>query len=271
MPGPFRTAATFPIITLFVCTYGHFKTGNSFGERYALGFFFVGGIFKYIDLVLLANADREQFRPVKCALPSTKPSLVGSEVPRTFLPRALWAWNIISIYLRGFGWTNQVKNIPTTPPVDYSKWKFVLLQTLQAALVTLLADTSKSFMASTSAGAVQGSLFNPLGYYSEPIWRQLLINACNVIMVWSLLTLQASVIYAITVGVGLYKPEDCPPAWGAWRNSYTVRNLWGKTWHQFLRRTASMLGEFVARDVLRLRKGTWLSRYTKLSAGFLAR
>lgn len=230
---------------------------------------------KYVDFVLLSNADREGFRPLKSAsaLPSTEEGgggrREGVPVCRGFAERLRWSCCIVVVCLRGYGWTHQVKNIPRV--AVQSKWVFVVRHALRCVGATVAIDTAKAFVVSTAAGGMYGEVLDPRGYYSESFARQVMINMCEAVMTWAAFTLFTSFIYAVAAGLGIYEPEDCPPAWGSLGRMYTVRNMWGETWHQFLRRTTNMAGDCVANDVLRLRKGSFLSRYTKLFAGFFAR
>ncbi|KAJ4492348.1 membrane bound O-acyl transferase family-domain-containing protein [Lentinula lateritia] len=40
----------------------------------------------------------------------------------------------------------------------------------------------------------------------------------------------------VCVGLGVSDPQNWPEAFGSWKEAYSVRNFWGKTWHQFIRR-----------------------------------
>lgn len=39
-------------------------------------------------------------------------------------------------------------------------------------------------------------------------------------------------VAGITVGLGLFNPPSWPPMFGSFSQGYTLRNLWGKCWHQ---------------------------------------
>ncbi|KAJ5372302.1 hypothetical protein N7517_004308, partial [Penicillium concentricum] len=71
------------------------------------------------------------------------------------------------------------------------------------------------------------------------------------------------------VGIGLDYPADWPPAFGSMADAFTLRNFWGKFWHQFMRQPFTSIGNFVARDVLNLTRSSILERYTNLFIVFL--
>ncbi len=45
----------------------------------------------------------------------------------------------------------------------------------------------------------------------------------------------------LSVAVGLSEPRDWPPLFGSPRGAYTVRNCWGRVWHQMLRKVSVIL------------------------------
>jgi hypothetical protein len=73
---------------------------------------------------------------------------------------------------------------------------------------------------------------------------------------------------AIAVGFGLYDPQDWPPFFGSFiSQGYTMRNIWGKCWHQMLRRTFEIANDGIL-GLLDVRRGTLASKYLQLYNGF---
>ncbi|CAH0057495.1 unnamed protein product [Clonostachys solani] len=68
----------------------------------------------------------------------------------------------------------------------------------------------------------------------------------------------------LTVAIGLNKPESWPPIFGSLRNAYTIRGLWGRTWHQVLRRVVVAFGDFTSDHILCIPRGSPLSRLSRL-------
>jgi len=70
------------------------------------------------------------------------------------------------------------------------------------------------------------------------------------------------------VGLGRSSPTLWPNIWGRWGDAYTIRKLWGRTWHQTMRPMLSALGRLVANKFLQFPRGTNLSSYTQLYTAF---
>jgi Trk-type K+ transport system membrane component len=80
----------------------------------------------------------------------------------------------------------------------------------------------------------------PPDIFSDTLPNQALFGLSTGIMSYCTLSLQFSVFAALTVAIGMYTPQDWPPLMGRLRDVSTVRNFWGKFWHQDLRRVRSM-------------------------------
>ncbi|KAG9254982.1 membrane bound O-acyl transferase family-domain-containing protein [Emericellopsis atlantica] len=68
--------------------------------------------------------------------------------------------------------------------------------------------------------------------------------------------------------LGLNSPQDCPPMFGSLRDAYTVRGYWGDFYHQGLRRAITGPADAFVDHILRIRRGTLLSRYLRLTLAF---
>lgn len=76
-------------------------------------------------------------------------------------------------------------------------------------------------------------------------------------------------IAALTlVGLGNSSPTLWPDLWGNWGDAYTIRKLWGRTWHQQMRPMLAGLGRLVANKMLKFPNGTNRSSYTQLYIAF---
>ncbi|KAH7874291.1 membrane bound O-acyl transferase family-domain-containing protein [Lentinula edodes] len=51
----------------------------------------------------------------------------------------------------------------------------------------------------------------------------------------------------VCVSLGVSDPQNWPEAFGSWKQAYSVRNFWGKTWHQFIRRFCVSPGRKLAK------------------------
>jgi hypothetical protein len=76
------------------------------------------------------------------------------------------------------------------------------------------------------------------------------------------------VISAVAVAVQWGGPDDWPPMFWLWADAWTVRRFWSKTWHQLMRTVAEPPVHWLLHDVLRVRKGTYVSNYGKVFGAF---
>ncbi|KAK6819512.1 membrane bound O-acyl transferase family-domain-containing protein [Apiospora arundinis] len=87
------------------------------------------------------------------------------------------------------------------------------------------------------------------------------INVALMVTMWYYLICVSSVV------LGLANPEDCPPFYGSLWNAYTLRGLW-RNIHQGLRKCVSGPADAFTDSILRLPRGTFASRCTRLILAF---
>ncbi|KAJ6460108.1 membrane bound O-acyl transferase family-domain-containing protein [Mycena vitilis] len=100
------------------------------------------------------------------------------------------------------------------------------------------------------------------------LWRYLVVWAWCIPLV-GLSVCNHALSAAFSVGTGASGPEDWPPFLGSITLAWSVRNFWGRIWHQTMRRFLSAHGKFLAHRVLRLKPGSKASGYTQLYVAFL--
>jgi len=81
------------------------------------------------------------------------------------------------------------------------------------------------------------------------------------------ISLQYYQVAAVGVALNLWSSEDWPEPYGRWKDAYTLRNFWGRVWHQMLRRFIVSVGKSVS-VWTECEKGSWRSAYTQLYVGF---
>ncbi|KAJ6068824.1 hypothetical protein N7499_010711 [Penicillium canescens] len=115
----------------------------------------------------------------------------------------------------------------------------------------------------------------PPAYYAkrDPKWfvpvDQWVERIISNVITWSvvariLIDLNARIFAILCVGLGLDTPADSPPTFGTMADAYSLRNFWGKFWHQLLRQPFTSLSNFIARDVLCLPRSSLVERYTNV-------
>ncbi|EWG52361.1 hypothetical protein FVEG_16969 [Fusarium verticillioides 7600] len=114
------------------------------------------------------------------------------------------------------------------------------------------------------------SLFNLTSLTREDIIFRFASSAGNWVIGYVSVRLAHNFVAAVSVVLGLCKPEDWPHLNGPISSWSTVRTFWGTFWHRLFRKALAGWGDFIPDKVLQLRRGTLLSRYTRLTLAFFA-
>ena len=83
----------------------------------------------------------------------------------------------------------------------------------------------------------------------------------------ALLEFYVCVFAVLTLPTHLCLPSDYPPVSEAWTRAYTVRGLWGRSWHQLCRSFNAVHGRALC-DGLGIPRGTLRSGYVQLGVAF---
>ncbi|KAG2145201.1 membrane bound O-acyl transferase family-domain-containing protein [Suillus clintonianus] len=162
---------------------------------------------------------------------------------------------------RGVGWNYQVKNVPAAP--RQPRHLFVLSSTLRAVCHAILFEVARLYV-----------WYNPA--FSSPtveIQTRSYVARCADTTAFIGLTywgLNAGyfAIAAGSVALGLNEPRMWPDLFGSWRDAYTIRRAWGRTWHQTLKWFLAPLGKATS-SVLGFKRGTSGSSYAQIYVAFL--
>ncbi|CDO68589.1 hypothetical protein BN946_scf184996.g20 [Trametes cinnabarina] len=190
--------------------------------------------------------------------------------PLTEKPLLTKIWYSLCIIhnTRLIGTNAQVANIP--PPFKGTRSQF-LWRRLQQLLISLaLLDMIAYFIHSYQYFYKPGSAA-PAHLYSGAL-GYLIRTGCSgiwLVRLYLLLKLSYTVMSMVAVATrfGHGNPEDWPEYFGSWSEAYTVRRLWGRAWHQALRRHFSHWGKFVV-QLLGVPRGTWLSSQVQVHVAF---
>ncbi|KAI3577864.1 hypothetical protein IWW34DRAFT_806452 [Fusarium oxysporum f. sp. albedinis] len=112
------------------------------------------------------------------------------------------------------------------------------------------------------------SLFNLSSLAREDVIFRISSSLGNWVIGYISVRLAHGFVAAVSVLLGLCKPEDWPHLNGPISSWSTVRTFWGTFWHQLFRKALTGWGDFIPDRVLRLRRGTSLSRYSRLILTF---
>ncbi|KAL4896949.1 membrane bound O-acyl transferase family-domain-containing protein [Aspergillus ambiguus] len=172
----------------------------------------------------------------------------------------------------------EAKNTPS-PPKYYSKrrpktitrGRFLIRETAIAVWQYLALDIF-TLQAAKSALKKKEEEERVLNFSGAPensrveLWIEQVITA---LVAWFVVTrILISFYYRslsiLCVALGLESPEMFPPLFNKMADAYTLRNFWGKFWHQNLRVNFTAVSNFITRKILGLPKPSVLERYTNV-------
>ncbi|KAF4764707.1 hypothetical protein HAV15_001541 [Penicillium sp. str.  len=192
----------------------------------------------------------------------------------SFLSRLIQAFQLLT-YTRAINTPRQVKNVPPFPayynkrdPKVIPRGHFLVREIAIAVWQFLVLDVF-SVLASRQAMNDQDeeSSVSSVLQWDIP-GRELISQAIQTLITWLvvsrlLLSFYYRVASIIFVSLG-DSPSNSPPLIGRMADIYTLRNFWGKFWHQLLRLPLTSTSNFLARDVLGLPRSSFVERYTNV-------
>ncbi|KIM36143.1 hypothetical protein M413DRAFT_449348 [Hebeloma cylindrosporum] len=199
--------------------------------------------------------------------PQTQLFQLGQKIPSasysTLWAKIKWALDLL-FSQRGIGWIHEPSAKLPPPPfaAHASRVKFIAHQLATALVYFLMWDVCAIYARSTPVFM--------LG--DPPLSEQPFLRKCINTWAWAIpataaLAINHSLLSAVMVGLGIWPISQWRPLFGDWKEAYTVRRLWSRTWHQLLRRVLTSPGQKL-RQYLSIPKGSWLSSYTLLYTSF---
>ncbi|KAJ3712720.1 membrane bound O-acyl transferase family-domain-containing protein [Lentinula raphanica] len=193
-----------------------------------LGFF----IFNALHLLVLVDPLEEYWH-------KTRPR------PSEWKARVYWVWQTI-VSLRGFGWNYQIHNLPATPKAGRDRLEYCFYALRQSLLHLYLVDVMQNTIRTVPFLRLSNI---PLDSNSSTIYSFLLwcIQRFARVAVWFFggyagICFYYYTVALICVGSGYSEAGDWPKVFGNLKEAYSLRNFWGRTWHQLIRRFCISLG-----------------------------
>ncbi|KAF8065364.1 membrane bound O-acyl transferase family-domain-containing protein [Lyophyllum atratum] len=238
----------------WVCYEGLLYTTGDKMQDYSMGSTIGGQFFTALHLLLIVEPIRQFRHSTDVDDPRTRP----------LLKRVYWAGCIIHSP-RGIGWNYQTPHVPDRPSMK--RGSFIISRFLRVFGCFLIMDAAQTFVHTNPL--FSGS---PAELENATITSQGFLYRCLNSIAWMAtpyagVRLQYYLFSIISVALGLSTPADWPDPYGKWRDAYTVRNFWGRTWHQMMRRYLSSTRKVVV-QAAGFKKGTWMSSNTQLLVGF---
>ncbi|RDW80058.1 hypothetical protein BP6252_04696 [Coleophoma cylindrospora] len=169
-----------------------------------------------------------------------------------------WKWALpLVLSVREIGYSSQAKNIPTTVPRGYPIWKYCTIQAFKALWYFLLYDICE-----TSVQHIVRAGFSTI--LSQAPERQLYLAWLAAFKEYFQIAMQYFAASSLTTALRIYDPQDWPPMFGQWKDAYTVRNFWGRTYHQMMRTSLTVPSKYITTHILHLPKNSLITKYTQL-------
>ncbi|KAK0207263.1 membrane bound O-acyl transferase family-domain-containing protein [Armillaria fumosa] len=249
-PNPYRWILWVSIVVGDV--YLAFTTTHHPVVDYFLGSIYAGSILLGSDYILLTEPQKElRLRGQKDAVDSAPLS-----------ERFRWGIRLWSSP-RGVGWTHEPDRLCAPVSPETTRFAFIRRRLLVVAMNVVLLDTMSIYNRTNSAFLGDG-----ISMADRP-W--LLRYVDLLAWVWTSqaqMRILHGIVSIISVLSGLSMPRDWVDPFGSLLDAYTLRRLWGRTWHQFVNRFASSHGKYLARKVFRFPPGTLTSSIIQLYTSF---
>ncbi|KAJ7461968.1 membrane bound O-acyl transferase family-domain-containing protein [Mycena latifolia] len=255
-PSPYRRLLFLPLLAMSPYLLS-LSSGHPTMD-YLIGNLWFMYLFAASDFILLTDVQRE-LRMVK------PPQRADDPIEQASLARRIaWGTKLFSSS-RGVGWAHEPRYAnPPHPSPSTPRGAFIRTQLAQGVAMLVLLEAVNMF-----------NMRNPALYAGGPSLAAAgLLRRYQAVWAWSLPMAAAAIgqhclSAAFSVATGTSDPEDWPPYMGSLALSWSVRNFWGRTWHQTMRRFLSAHGKFVARRLLQLAPGSAASGYVQLYTAFL--
>ncbi|KAF7292271.1 hypothetical protein MKEN_01479000 [Mycena kentingensis (nom. inval.)] len=170
--------------------------------------------------------------------------------------RMFWAARLLGDR-RALGWVHEERQA-TPPRPKMPRPRFVASRLLRGTVALVFAETVNAY----------NELYTPALYPDGPSLAPTKILLFAIPYASYMVALDA-LNDAFAVATRRARPIDCPSGTGPLAQLYSLRNFWGRVWHQQNRRLLTAHGKFLAHKLLRLRRGSVASAYTQLYAAFL--
>lgn len=146
----------------------------------------------------------------------------------SFYERLKWAVSLL-LTPRGVGWSFEpTDHLPPKP--NSSRLRFIFTQLKWIAFYALMFDVVSMFIRANPCFGTGGPSLAAFGW----VWRS--TSWLYILVAYAPMSLLYASLSIASVGLGFSKPHHWPHLFGTPRDAYTLRNCWGRVWHQMLRK-----------------------------------
>ncbi|KAJ6119514.1 toxin biosynthesis protein Tri7-like protein [Penicillium sp. IBT 18751x] len=187
----------------------------------------------------------------------------------------IWAALRVTMDYSAVGTRWQVRNVPKMPAwlgTSPTRTRFLMRQMAVASWQYLALDLLQRMIREDEF--IWNEIIAVLLEPTTTTKHSWLLEAAINIVTWFLiarlsLDIKWRATSIIAVGLGISEPASWPPMFGSSLEAYTIRNFWGKYWHQQLRWPLTATSSFLLRNILHLPRPSILERYSNIFLSFL--
>ncbi|KAI6013229.1 hypothetical protein EDC04DRAFT_2956196, partial [Pisolithus marmoratus] len=154
-----------------------------------------------------------------------------------FIQRCFWLFKMINSQ-RGIGWSFQARSLVlvdrhhrTRASFIASRLRWLFSHYLLMEVAALYMRCNRVFLSKASVTS-QGYILQCFNVAAIPFQLSEALICIH------------SALAILAVGAGLDEPQAWPQPFGHWKNAYTIRKFWRKTWHQFARHDLTLFAPY---------------------------
>ncbi|KAL2802347.1 membrane bound O-acyl transferase family-domain-containing protein [Aspergillus granulosus] len=260
--GPVRVIVGLTAFTsLWLHVLTHWVSGPAF---FMDAIFMISITVRWLLMFLAATPEIDYHQTTRSGTTLTYMGTKDSNVFRRVLTKMRWSVELWSCW-RGQGWNFVDQHLPRGAEQKQSRWEFLVSNAGRVLLNQYISDLVRRYaFCALWPTQVEGHIdFNSL-----PLLNRHGLVALQLIRDSLMLDSEYRKASILFVGLHLSTPDRWPSLFGNIRDLYTVRNFWGRVWHQIFRQIFTRCGDVVA-NALDAQKGTLLYKYSRLYVGFL--
>jgi hypothetical protein len=282
-PGPIRVIigmTAFTSLWLYVLT--HWVSGPAF---FMDAIFMISITVRWILMFLTGTPEMDYCQTSKTATKHGSTSADGGILHGSaFLNKVKWSVELWSCW-RGQGWNFADQHLRRGAEQTQSQWYVCFLSVFK---VQPLIELGRNFLISNAGRILLNQYLSDVvrkyafcafwpahhanvasvDFHALPILHRHLLVGAQLVRDSLMLDSEYRKASLLFVGLCLSTPDRWPGLFGSPVDLFTVRNFWGRVWHQIFRHMFTRSGEVMARAV-GSEKGTLAYKYTKLYVGFL--
>ncbi|RLL94186.1 hypothetical protein CFD26_103329 [Aspergillus turcosus] len=261
-PGPTRVIVGMTAFTsLWIYVLTHWVSGPA---SFMDAIFMISITVRWMLMFLAGTPETDYYQTSKTATKLGSASADGGI--SAFLNKVKWSVELWSCW-RGQGWNFADQHLKRGAEQNQSRWDFLIANAGRILLNQYISDMARQY-AFCAFWPVHSPDAASVDFRSLPMLHRHLLVAAQLVRDSLMLDSEYRKASLLFVGLGFSTPDHWPGLFGNPADLYTVRNFWGRVWHQTFRHMFTRSGELLTR-ALGAEKGTLVHKYTKLYVGFL--